>query len=160
MLSFLMNCVTGVNLLCRVVGVINTKIWIFAGWEGSALLKWILLQLLCLSLLCLWLFQIGKQVITYTYCPILLLSFIIEVIAYQQSYFSSHNCTELTGTYFHTLPYICVIFSLNLLCSIFVSFIPFFSSVKKIITPAGKKLAGSIISEKLAACVNIVPGRN
>jgi uncharacterized protein involved in tolerance to divalent cations len=30
----------------------------------------------------------------------------------------------------------------------------------KIISPAGKKLAGSIISEKLAACVNIVPGRN
>jgi uncharacterized protein involved in tolerance to divalent cations len=42
----------------------------------------------------------------------------------------------------------------------FVSVISFFSSIKKIITPAGKKLAGSIISEKLAACVNIVPGRN
>lgn len=41
-----------------------------------------------------------------------------------------------------------------------VNLISFFNSTKVTFLPAGKKLAGSIISEKLAACVNIVPGGN
>ncbi|XP_062205499.1 protein CutA 1, chloroplastic isoform X1 [Phragmites australis] len=44
------------------------------------------------------------------------------------------------------------------LFSVLIRLISFFTSIKANVFSTGKKLAGSIISEKLAACVNIVPG--